>query len=173
MPAAVPACLVYPARRFLSLSIHVGVCFAGGVPAWRCRLLCFVFPVLCMCAATCSLLCSCYLCSGFFCAAPDTCCDLCLVLRCTDQLDGRTHSAPGPPSPRQMLLPWSLYRIYALPLAGVPRRAGWRSGHTESFVATKKSSPGVYRLFVACYLFLLNFVRTRSVCVPAFALQRL
>ena len=40
----------------LLVPVHMGVCCAGGVPAWRCRLLCVVFPVLCMRAATLSLL---------------------------------------------------------------------------------------------------------------------
>ena len=45
----------FMARRcFVLVPVHMGVCCAGGVPAGRCRLLCVVFPVLCMCAATCT-----------------------------------------------------------------------------------------------------------------------
>ena len=39
-------------RGFLLVPVHMGVCCAGEMPAGRCWLLCAVFPVLCMSAAT-------------------------------------------------------------------------------------------------------------------------
>ena len=39
-------------RGFVLVPVHVGVCCAGGLPAGRCRLLCVVFPVFGVCAAT-------------------------------------------------------------------------------------------------------------------------
>ena len=39
-------------RGFFLVPVHMGVCCAEGMPAGRCRLLCVVFPVLRMCAAT-------------------------------------------------------------------------------------------------------------------------
>ena len=84
---------------------------APGAPLWRVRAFCWcrctlVYAVLGECrrgVAGCCVLCSCffacvplltvcmlcsaYLCSGFFCAAPDACSALCLVLHCTAPLD--------------------------------------------------------------------------------------
>ena len=39
-------------RGFVLVPVHMGVCCDGGMPAGRCRLLCVVFPVLCLCATT-------------------------------------------------------------------------------------------------------------------------
>ena len=81
-------------QGFLLVPVHMGVCCAGGLPAGRCRLLCVVFPVLCVCAATTvCMLCSSYLCSGFFSAPPDAYSALCLVLYCTAPLDvSKSHT---------------------------------------------------------------------------------
>ena len=57
MPVAMPARLVHPARPYGALGLSVGAGAHGCVLCWgdaggRGQLLCVVFPVLYMCAAT-------------------------------------------------------------------------------------------------------------------------
>ena len=73
-------------RSFVLVPAHVGVCCAGGLPAGRCRLLCFLFHALVPLLTVC-MLCSSFLCSGFLSATPDAYSALCLVLHCTAPLD--------------------------------------------------------------------------------------
>ena len=80
---------------FLLVPVHMGVCCAGGMPGGvaSCCVLCFLcctcVPLLTVC-----MLCSFYLYSGLFCATPDACTALCLVLHCTAPLDvSKSHSS--------------------------------------------------------------------------------
>ena len=68
------------------MPVHMGVCCVGGLPAGRCRLLCFLFCV-CVPLLTVRMLCSSHLCFGFFSALPDAYSALCLVLPCAAPLD--------------------------------------------------------------------------------------
>ena len=95
MPVAMPAWLVHPARLygasgFVLVPVHVGVCCAGGcrLGVAGCCVLCFLFWA-CVPQLTVCMLCSSYLCSGFFGANPDAYSALCLVLHCVLHRQGR------------------------------------------------------------------------------------